>query len=58
MNEIVNKFLLGGGKCMPEMHLGQPRFAYSACDPFTKNRKNKLIERKRKFKINLSKEIT
>ena len=47
MNEIVNKFLLGGGKCMPEMHLRQPRFAYS-----------KLIERKRKFKINLSKEIT
>ena len=42
---------------MPEMHLRQPGFAYSACDPFTKNRKNKLIERKRRFKINLSKQI-
>ena len=23
---------------MPEMHLKQPRFAYSACSPFTKNK--------------------
>ena len=23
---------------MPEMHLKQPGFAYSACDPFTKNK--------------------
>ena len=28
MNENVNKFLLAG-KCMPEMHLKQPIFAYS-----------------------------
>ena len=24
---------------MPEMHLTQPRFTYSACGPFTKNKK-------------------
>ena len=36
MNEIVNKFLLVGDKFMPEMHLKQPGFTYSACDPFTK----------------------
>ena len=39
MNEIVNKFLLAGDKFMPEMHLKQPRFTYSACGPFTKNQK-------------------
>ena len=31
MNEIVNKFLLAGDKFMPEMHLRQPGFTYSAC---------------------------
>ena len=45
MNEIVNKFLLAGDSFMPEMHLGQPRFTYSACWPFTKNK-----ERIQKFK--------
>ena len=45
MNEIVNKFLLVGDKFMPEMHLNQPRFTYSACGPFAKNR-----ERIQKFK--------
>ena len=39
MNEIVNKFLMVGNKFMPEMHLKQPCFTYSACGPFTKNRK-------------------
>ena len=38
MNEIVNKFLLSGDKFMCEMHLRQPRFTYSACGPFTKNK--------------------
>ena len=38
MNEIVNKFLLAGDKCMPEMHLKQPGFTDSACGPFTKNK--------------------
>ena len=45
MNEIVNKFLLTGDKFMPEMHIKQPRFTYSACGPFTKN-----TERIQKFK--------
>ena len=43
MNEIVNKFLLVGDKFMPEMHLKQPGFTYSACGPFTKN--NEKIEK-------------
>ena len=38
MNEIVNKFLLAGDKFMPEMHLKQPRFTYSAWGSFTKNK--------------------
>ena len=45
MNEIVNKFLLAGDNVMPEMHLKQPGFTYSACRPFTKNK-----ERIQKFK--------
>ena len=39
MNEIVNRFLLAGDTFMPEMHLKQPGFIYSACGPFTKNKK-------------------
>ena len=31
MNEIVNSFLLAGETFMPEMHLKQPGFTYSAC---------------------------
>ena len=31
MIEIINKF-------MPEMHLREPRFTYSACETFTKNK--------------------
>ena len=38
MNEIINKFLLVGDKFMPEMHLRQPGFIYSACGPLTKNK--------------------
>ena len=34
MNETVNNFLLAGDKCMPELHLKQPGFTYSACGPF------------------------
>ena len=36
MNDITNTFLLVDDKFMPGMHLGQPRFTYSACGPFTK----------------------
>ena len=38
MNEIVNTLLLARDKFMPEMHLKQPGFNYSACGPFTKNK--------------------
>ena len=31
MDETVNKFLLVGDAFMPEMHLKQPGFTYSAC---------------------------
>ena len=38
MNKIINKFLLAEDKFMPEMHLRQPGFTYSACGTFTKNK--------------------
>ena len=38
MNEIVNNFLLAGGKIMPKMHLRQPGFPCSAWGSFTKNK--------------------
>ena len=38
MNEIVHKFLLVGDRFMPEMHLKQPGFTYSAFGPFTRNK--------------------
>ena len=38
INAIVNKFLLAGDKFIPEMHLKQPGFTYSACSPFNKNK--------------------
>ena len=38
MNAIINKFLLTSYKFMPEIHLRQPGFIYSACGPFTKHR--------------------
>ena len=45
MNKIINKVLLPGDKFMPELHLKQPGFTYSACGPFTKHR-----ERIQKFR--------
>ena len=45
MNNVINKFLLAGDKCMPEMDLSQPRFVYSACGPFTRHK-----ERMKEFK--------
>ena len=45
MNNVINKFLLAGDKFMPEMHLRQPPFVYSACGPFTRHK-----ERIKKFK--------
>ena len=45
MNHVINRFLLTGDQFMPEMHLRQPQFTYSACGPFTKKK-----ERIQKFK--------
>ena len=39
MNEIVNKFSLASDKLMPEMHLKQSGFTYSASGPFTKKQR-------------------
>ena len=36
MNNTINKLLLAGDNFLPEMHLRQPQFTYSACGPFTK----------------------
>ena len=36
--KVNNKFLLAGDRFMPEMHLKQPVFTYSACGPFTKKK--------------------
>ena len=53
MNKVVDKFLLGREKLNPEMHLRQPAafakpgFAYTACEPFTKEK-----ERIKKFNPN------
>ena len=45
MNNVINKFLLAGDTFMPEMHLRQPQFVYSACGPFTRHK-----ERIKEFK--------
>ena len=45
MNNVLHKFLLVGDKFMPEIHLRQPRFVYSACGPFTRHK-----ERIKEFK--------
>ena len=39
MNEIENKFLLAGDKIMPENHLKQTGFTYSAFGSITKKKK-------------------
>ena len=38
MNDIVNKFLLACDKFMPEMHIKQSGFTYSASGLFTKKK--------------------
>ena len=45
MNKVINRFLLTGDKFMPELHLKQPGFTYSACGPFTKH-----LQRVQKFR--------
>ena len=43
MNKIINKFLLAGDKFMPELHLRQLGFTYTACGLFTKHRERNQI---------------
>ena len=45
MNNIINKFLLAGDRFMPEMHLRQPQFVYSACGPFTRHKERKNLNK-------------
>ena len=45
MNKIINKYLLTGDKFMPELHLKQPGFTYSACGTFTTHRES-IVTRK------------
>ena len=49
MNEIVNKFLLGGDKFVPEIHLRQSEFTYSAGGPFTKTKKEYINLKKQEI---------
>ena len=55
MNEIINKFFLVRNKFMPEMHLRQSEFTYSALDQLQKLRKNTKIKKNWRFTIYLSK---
>ena len=45
MNKVFNKFLFIGDKFMPELHLRESEFTYSACRPFSKH-----YEKIQKFK--------
>ena len=47
MNQIDNKILLAGDNFMPEYHLKQSRFTYSACRPFTKHKERIQIFKER-----------
>ena len=55
MNEIVNIFFVTGDKFMPETHLRQPGFTYSASGQFPKTKKEHRNLKIRRFTIYLSK---
>ena len=46
----MKQFLLAGDKFMPEIHLRQPEFTYSACRLFTKKKKEKKERKNTKVK--------
>ena len=53
MNEIANKFLLAGDKCVSGIHLKQSGFAYSGFGQLTKNKERiQKITKKTKQKKN------
>ena len=45
MNNVITKCLLARDKFMPEMHLRQPQYVYSACGPFTRHIKLKNLNK-------------
>ena len=47
MNEIINKFLLAGDTFIPELHLKQLGFTYTACGSFTKNKEFKKLKKQK-----------
>ena len=49
MNATVKKLLLGEDTFIPEMHLKQPGFTYSACGLFSKNRERIEILKKQEI---------
>ena len=57
INEILNTFLLAWDKFIPEMHLKQPGFIYSACGLFTKTMKGLKNLCKQALQILLTKAI-
>ena len=60
MNEIVNKFLVAGDRCMAEMHLQQTRFTYSACGHKTGKKSKNLKQQEINdifFKMNQTKVV-
>ena len=56
MKEVIDKFLLARDTFMPEMHLEQPGFTYSACGPFSKKKRKKSnIYADKKYRLYLQK---
>ena len=55
INEIVEKVCLSGEKFMLEMHLRQPGFTYSVCEPFIEN--NIRIQKLKKRRFMISKKL-
>ena len=55
-NQIDNKFLSAGDTFMPEIHLKQPRYTYSACGAFTKNKERiQKLKKNRRHELYLQK---
>ena len=59
MNKTINKFLLAGDKFIHNIHLRQPVFTYSTCEPFTgnKDRIQKLKKTTRDWRCNHQNEL-
>ena len=51
INEVVNRLLLVGDTFMPEIHLKQPGFTYSACGLFTKNKEKIQNLKKQEIRV-------